>query len=244
MNNFLCKASTGTIVWIIVDILLVVVIVATLCYLYFRSQHNRNQQKDGASSSPATNPDERRDEETTQAQETEQPFGDKATNLPNFLSPNVDAETTSYAISELEQAETPRVQSQPQKVYENKVEHFTNQISNISEEATSELKSKVNFKPRTNPEPPKRVVKDETINLSEKKDTPIKVSSFVDSKSFLETLKAEQTTTSKPKTEKKTSTAKKTTKTTAQKSTATKSAESGENKPKRKYTKRKKDEAK
>lgn len=233
MNNFICKISGGMVTLIVLDIILVLFIAAALCYILLKNKQTK-QQDSTSSNEPAGAAQNELPEQETQAES----LGDKATNLPNFLSPNAE---TSESVAEAEyviaDTEAPRAEA-PKKVYDNKVEHFTNQISDISEEATTELKSKVTFKPRTNPEPPKRVVKDETINLSEKKDTPIKVSSFEDSASFLDTLK-EQQSTEKTKKQTKASTTKKATaanKTT--KKTATKTA-SDETKPKRKYTKRK-----
>ena len=237
MINYLCKASAGTIVWIVVDILLLAVIVAALCYIIWKSK--KSQPNQSGLTPTDTTPQSESAETQSPDSAPEKSYGDKATNLPTFFSPNAPADSSdavadkSYLIPETNVES--HVVSEPQH-FENKVEHFTNQISNISEEATTELKSKVTFTPRTNPEPPRRVVKDETLNLNEKKSTPITASSFEDSTSFLDTLKAQQTT-SKAKSTKKTTTSKTKTSRTAS------SSKTAGSKPKRQYTK-KKDETK
>lgn len=263
LNNFICSTNAGLVVFYILDVIIIVAILITLYFMFFRKPQNANQDSpdnevrdnaekvkvsqintDGQNSTlnQSTEIKPTDEEKVVQADKTEEIVisADLNNNQPEM------AAEESYIVpsNDFSKKKTKQVKPKP---YINKVEHFSTQIANLSEEASTELKSKVNAKPRKSAQPIKRIVKDETIILNDKSDNPIKVTSYEGATSFLDTIKEQQSmspSTSKPKktetkpaeTKKQTKTASKT-KSQASKSKPTETA-------KRKYTKKNKDEVK
>lgn len=174
--NFLCK-NTGLITLCIIDSLLVIAIIATLLYIFLKAKSKRAV--------------------SNQSHEKPQEKGFDVEAIVDQSESVLDSNNeVSYAIPEENKNQKPIIVDKPQI---NKVEHFSNQISDLSEQASNELKAKVTMKPRVSDEPVKRTMKEETINFNQKTENgPLKTQSFEKSSTmFLSTIKSAQNTTEK-----------------------------------------------
>lgn len=251
LSNFLCASAVALYV---IDVVLVLLIAATLVIMFFKPSKKADKTVSDLNSeqdlSQNNNDSPKIVSETEQNTLVEEIDAVIAPVVEENIVQTPQTEEIEYVIAprepEKKQVKTkhnkPKTAVKPSAPSINRIEYFTNQISGLNEEYNNEINSKVTFTPRQTNKPIKRVVMQEVVNISEKPTTQIKVSSYVDSNALLNTIKEQQSETTPKKESKQKNAAAKSTTTKKQNTSSKTVAKAKDEAPKRKYTKRKKDE--